>query len=75
MSITPYLNGRQFDSETRRILSLAFEATCIALRIGDSDDGVKQAIADKIIDLARAGAHDPDVLCERALQDIRRPEA
>jgi hypothetical protein len=48
--------------------------TCIALRIGDCDEGVKQAIADKIIDLAKTGERNPDVLCEQALKDIRRPE-
>jgi hypothetical protein len=43
------------------------------LRVGDCDDGVKQAIATKIIDLAKAGEHNPDLLCERVLEDIRRP--
>jgi hypothetical protein len=38
------------------------------------DDHVKQAIADKIIELAKGGERNPDVLCERALKDIRRPE-
>jgi hypothetical protein len=74
MPITPYLNGQQFDPETKRILGLAFEMTCAALRIGDCDDGVKQAIAAKIIDLAKGGGANPDVLCEQALKDIRRPE-
>jgi len=78
-------SGRKFKSsacrdslisrpETKRILGLAFEMTCTALRIGDCDDGVKQAIADKIIDLAKGGGRNPDVLCEQALKDIRGPE-
>jgi hypothetical protein len=74
MPITPYLNGQKFDPETKRILGLAFEMTCTALQIGDCDDGVNQAIADKIIDLAKAGTRNPDALCEQALSDIRRPE-
>src|SRR5262249_58149262 len=41
--------------------------TCIALRTGDCDDGVRQAIAIKIIELAKAGERNPDVLCEQAL--------
>jgi hypothetical protein len=53
--ISPYLNGERFDPEDKRVLGVAFEMVCIALRIGDSDDGVKQAIATKIIDLAKAG--------------------
>ena len=47
MPISPYLNGERFDPEDKRILGIAFEMVCIALRIGDSDDGVKQAIANK----------------------------
>jgi hypothetical protein len=47
---------------------------CIALRTGDCDDGVKQAIATKLIALARAGERNPDILCEEALKDIRQPQ-
>jgi hypothetical protein len=35
MPIRPFLNGHQFDQETARILGVAFEQTCIALRTGD----------------------------------------
>jgi hypothetical protein len=73
MPITPYLNGVRFDPETRRVLGVALEMTCIALRTGDCDDGVKQAIATKLIELAKAGERNPDMMCERVLQEIRRP--
>jgi hypothetical protein len=39
---------------------------CIALRTGDCDDSVKQAIATKLIALAKAGERNPDILCEEA---------
>jgi hypothetical protein len=45
--------------------------TCIALRAGDCDDGVRQAIAIKIIELAKTGERNPDILCEQALTAIR----
>ena len=48
MPITSYLNGARFDPETKRVLGLAFEVVCLALRIGDSGDDVRQAIATKI---------------------------
>ena len=48
--------------------------TCIALRTEDSHDFVKQAIADKIIDLSKAGERNPDLLCEQVLKDIRGQE-
>jgi hypothetical protein len=71
MPITPFLNGQKFDAETRRVLGVAFELVCIALRIGDCDDDVKQCIASQIIEVASDGERNPDVLCERALKLIR----
>jgi hypothetical protein len=73
MPVTPFLNGARFDPEAKRILGVAFEMVCITLRIGDCDDHVKQAIATKIIDLAKAGERNPDLLCERVLDNIRLP--
>ena len=55
MPITPYLNGARFDPETKRVLGLAFEVVCLALRIADSGDDVRQAIATKIIERVKAG--------------------
>ena len=72
MPIVPFLNGRQFDPEALRILGLAFEQVCIALQVETSDDDVKQAIANKVIEFAKAEGR-PDLLCERVLEDIRRP--
>ena len=71
MPITPFINGEQFDPETRRVLGVALEMTCLALRAGDCDDGVREAIAIKIIELAKTGERNPDLLCEQALKDIR----
>jgi hypothetical protein len=44
---------------------------CVALRTGDCDDHVKQCIANKLIELARDGERNPDLLCEKALNFIR----
>lgn len=55
-------------------MGLAFETICIALRIGDSADDVRQAIAAKVIELAKSGERNADVLCELALKEIRRPQ-
>jgi hypothetical protein len=74
MPITPFLNGERFDPESARVLSVALEMVCIALRTGDCDDGVKQAIATKLIAIAKAGERNPDILCEEVLKDIRQPQ-
>jgi hypothetical protein len=74
MPITPFLNGERFDPETRRVLGVALELTCIVLRVEDCDDGVKQAAATKLIELAKAGERNPDLLCERLLEEICAPQ-
>jgi hypothetical protein len=74
MPITPFLNGERFDPESTRVLSVALEMICIALRTGDCDDDIKQAIATKLIALFKAGERNPDFLCEQALKDIREPK-
>ena len=75
MSITPYLKGPYyFDLETRRVLGMALEMACIALRTGDRDEPVRQAIANKLIALAKDGERNPNMLCDRALEDICKPQ-
>jgi hypothetical protein len=74
MPITPFFNGERFDPETTRVLGVALEMVCIALRTGDSDDDIKQAIAKKLIALVKADERNPDILCEETLKDIRRPQ-
>jgi len=71
MPITPFLYGEKFDPETTRVMGVALEMACLALRTGDCADDVKQAIANKIIAFAKAGECNPDVLCEQVVKDIR----
>jgi hypothetical protein len=75
MPIMPFLDGVRFDPETTRVMGVALEMVCVALRTGDRDDEVKRTIATKIIHLARAGERNPDVLCEKVLQEIRTERA
>jgi hypothetical protein len=74
MPIIRFLNGERFDPESTRVLSVALEMVCIALRTGDCDDDIKQAIATKLIALVKAGERNPDILCEEVLKDIRQPQ-
>jgi hypothetical protein len=74
MPITPFLKGEKFDAETRA-MGAALEMACVALRTGDCADDVKQAIANKIIALAKAGERNPDRLCEQVLKDVRTEPA
>ena len=67
MPITPFLAGRQFDAETRRIMGMAFEMTRTALRLADSNDPIMKLVAEKIIEFTQAGERDANALCERTL--------
>jgi hypothetical protein len=67
LPITPFLKGEGFDPETRRVLGVALEMTCAALR---TDDVKRGAIANKIIALAKAGERNADLICEQVLRDI-----
>ena len=69
--ITIYLDGYKPDPETKRVMGVAFEMTRVALRLNDRDDLAVAIIAKKIIELAKAGERNPDLLCEGALKDLR----
>ena len=65
MAIRTFLNGQTFDPETARLVGVAFEAARAAVnRPADLTD---EMIAKKIIELAKAGERNVDVLCEAAL--------
>src|SRR5262249_53180001 len=75
MPITPFLDDTKFDPEAKRVLGLAFEMARVALRLADRGDLTNEIIAKRIIELAKAGERNPDLLCEGVLKefDERRP--
>jgi hypothetical protein len=63
--IRPFLNGQTFDPETARLVGIAFETARAAIkRPGGLSD---EMIARTIIELAKAGERNVEVLCEAAL--------
>jgi hypothetical protein len=55
-------------------MGIAFEMTRAALRLTDLlDDLVVAMVAKRIIELAKTGEHNPDLLCERVLNELRAP--
>ncbi len=74
MPITPFLDvDDKFEPETKRVMGLAFEAVRIALRLADRDDALDAIVAKTIIELAKGGERNPDLLCERALFEFGKP--
>jgi hypothetical protein len=72
MPIRAYLGGLRFDPEAIRLMGIAFEMALVALQRTDGIvNPTRDAVAQKIIDLAKAGERDPERLCDAALQALR----
>jgi len=72
MPITPFLGDQKFDPETTRIMDVAFE---MAREVVKRDWGgiyAKPTLAKRIIELAKEGERNPDVLCAQALSYFLR---
>ena len=57
-----------FEPEATQAMSVAFDEVCQALKL-NGDARAREAIAVRIIELARRGERDPNRLRERVLQD------
>jgi hypothetical protein len=69
MSLTTYLNDFDADLETKRVLGVALERTRVSLGLVDKfADGI---IARRIVELAKAGERNPDLLCQGAIEKLR----
>jgi len=65
LPIRSFLDGETFDPETTRLMGVAFEMARAAVdRPADLTD---EMIAQKIVELAKAGERHAEVLCEVAL--------
>ena len=69
MSITPYLGDFDANPETKRVLGVALEMTRVSL--GLADDFADGIITKRIVERAKAGERNPDLLCQGALEDLR----
>jgi hypothetical protein len=70
MSITPYLlDDFDVEPETKRVLSVALEKTRVSL--GLVDDFANGIIAMRIVELAKAGERNPDLLSQGAIEQLR----
>ena len=63
------MQGHRFDPETARLLGVAFEMALVTLQHADGPVApTRDAVAQKIIELAKAGERDPERLCDGALK-------
>ena len=72
MPITQFLDSPEFDPETKRVMDVAFEMARAALQLGDQGNLINERIAKRIIELAKTGEADPNLLCECVLREFRQ---
>jgi hypothetical protein len=69
-AINAFLSGNiVFDLDTTQALSMAFEQTCAALGLSDAHTRERHVIANRIIELARRGERDSDLIRDRVLSE------
>jgi hypothetical protein len=71
MPSTPFLDDAGADPEVRRVVGVAFEMARIALGLAERPVITNQIIPKRIIELAKAGERNPDLLCEATLNKLR----
>jgi hypothetical protein len=71
MPIRPYLAGQAFEPDMIRSMSSALESVCDTLRLKMVDDGATRLVAQKIIEHAQRGIHDPAMLTKLTLQAFK----
>jgi hypothetical protein len=69
-TIVPFLKDKTvFEPEVTSAMSIAFDEVCRELQLADGAAREREAVAIRIIELARRGERDPQQLCERVLRD------
>ena len=72
MPITPFLGDEKFDPGTKRIMGVAFEMARSAAKRDWGGLYASHIIAKRIIELAKGGERNPDLLCEAALKKLSK---
>jgi hypothetical protein len=66
--MTPFLQDDAFGPDVLRAMSTALEEVCRMLKV-DRDQGAREVVAVRIIELARRGECDPERLRDRVLRE------
>lgn len=73
-SIVPFVPRVVFDDAVTRIMGEAFDAACEEIRSAGEPPIVREIMAKKIIDAARAGERDVNRLRDAALLALKRSQ-
>ena len=66
--IIPFLQDDAFGPDALRAMSTALEEVCRTLKV-DHDQGAREVMAVRVIELARCGECDPERLRDRVLRE------
>jgi hypothetical protein len=70
-ALLPFLeNQTEFDPETLQAMSAAFDDVCKVLRLKLSETKGREAVAKKIIEMARQGQRNPTLLSLKILRAV-----
>jgi hypothetical protein len=67
-TIIPFLQDDAFDPDALRVMSTAMEEVCRKLQV-NGDQRAREAMAVRIIELARRGERDPERLSDQVLRE------
>ena len=70
MPIVRLLKGRAFDPESVQVIVAAYEEARQALGLVDPSDPLTETVARKILEVAEAGERDPNVIRQRAMDNL-----
>jgi hypothetical protein len=74
-TILPFVKDTVFGPEVVASMGEAFDRACAATAALGQPSVHQAIIANRIIELAKAGERNPQVLCDRALAALRSPYA
>ena len=72
-TIHPLIRNAAFEPETVAVISDAFDRACAATAQAGEPSLIQPVIATCIIELAKTGERQPQVLCDRALEALGLP--
>jgi hypothetical protein len=73
MAIYRHFSEASFGAADIQRMGVAYEYALASLRLSDRHDPITEIVAGKIIQIFKAGEHDPKQICARALQELGVP--
>ena len=73
MPLSTLLNGSSVDPEQATMLYAAYEIALRSLGLVDRNDPITELVAKKIIEIGRAGVHDPAQISAQAINELGIP--